>query len=525
MHRLRNRRVLMAVAVCGVLFFAAGLRLWALGRPSTLVFDELYYVRDAVSQLTHGFTTTWPDNSTVFDSEAATQFSDQPNAIAHPPLGKWIIGLGILLFGPDSAWGWRLAGALAGVATVGAVMRLGWLMTRSSWVAVLAGLILAIDGVHVVLSRIAILDGLLTTLVTLGALCLWLDQERNGSSLRGRHIAQRGDVAAHAFVRPITWNRPWLLAAAVSFGAAAAIKWSGLYPLAAFLVLITLRDWWLRKRAGNLRPLGGTAVQALVTALIALPTAFATYVSTWIGWILSPNAQNRVAGEAWWVSLARWHADALSWHTTLSAPHPFAAHPAGWPLGLRPTSMYSLRWTEGCPWNSGCITAISPLPNPLITWAGVAALLLLTWLIMRAGWIAARSRPPLGRVSPLSAPGTWAALFIVTGFLSGWLPWLLTVSRSAVFQFYAVVLTPFSALALALVLASIAGLLSRNRDVLNLAGFTVRTDAPAVRGRRIAVLIFVGAAILAAIFFASVWLGVPTAEWYWRAHMWLPGWR
>ena len=39
------------IAPGAILALAALLRLWALGRPDSLVFDELYYVRDAVTQL------------------------------------------------------------------------------------------------------------------------------------------------------------------------------------------------------------------------------------------------------------------------------------------------------------------------------------------------------------------------------------------------------------------------------------------------------------------------------------------
>lgn len=57
-----------------------------------------HYVRDAVSQLAHGYPTAWPDDDPALGGERARAFLDAPAAIAHPPLGKWLIGLGILLF-------------------------------------------------------------------------------------------------------------------------------------------------------------------------------------------------------------------------------------------------------------------------------------------------------------------------------------------------------------------------------------------------------------------------------------------
>lgn len=495
-----------------MLALAAVLRLWALGRPDSLVFDELYYVRDAVSQLAHGFTTTWPDDDPAFPDPGA--HSDHPNAIAHPPLGKWLIALGVLVFGPDNGWGWRIAAALGGIATVGIVMRLGWLMTRSLWVACLAGLLLAVDGVHVVLSRVAVLDGFLATLIALGTLFVWHDQMRVVIARSGGSLGR------------IVWRRPWLVAAGLAFGAAAAVKWSGLYPLAAFLVLITIRDWWLRRRIRVRRPFVGAALQAVVAGLIALSAALVAYLASWLGWILNPGGQERVEGEPWWVSLIRWHGDAWSWHTTLSAPHPYATHPLGWPLALRPTSMYEVHWTEGCPLVGGCVSTINPLPNPLVTWAGVLALALLLWVVLRAVRIAARpgARFVSGRRSPFAPPAVWISLFVLAGYLSGWLPWLLTLSRSAVYQFYAVVLTPFAALALALVLAAFAGLVQR-QNVLVHAGIRLDPSPSALLGRRLAVLVYLTFALILAILFFPTWSGIPMAEWFWRAHIWLPGWQ
>lgn len=606
--RLRRAWALLApLAVISVLALAAVLRFWALGRPDSLVFDELYYVRDAVSQLANGFPTTWPDDDPAFGGERALAFSDQASTIAHPPLGKWLIGLGILLFGADTGWGWRSAIALAGVAAVGVTMRLGWLMTRSLWIACVAGLLLAIDGVHVALTRVALLDGFLALFVVLGALFVWRDVSSSSTSSLGsekraireeksqsdpilsgspseNRVAQAGGAQAGAgqaavaqAVQPgryLTWRRPWLLAAGLIFGAAAAIKWSGLYPLAAFLVFIVAVDVWRRfrtepahsgqthsgqslstrpRRRARIQPLARGALQALVTAALALPAAALAYLVSWWGWIASPTAQNREPGEPWWVSLAQWHADALAWHGTLQAPHPYQSHPLTWPLGLRPTAMYEVTWPQGdsCPWPSGCVAAISPLPNLLVTWGGVAALLLLAWVVVRSAWIAVRrtrfAHDPLAdpdatpRSDPDDTARTTSALapvreaesshlltasaFVLVGYLSGWLPWVLTFSRTAVFQFYAVVLTPFAALALALVLGA---LWRRHRPghpgLLALAGIHLNISPEAVLGRRIAVAIFLAMALVVSVLFFPAWSGMPIAEWFWRAHLWLPGW-
>lgn len=497
-------RVSRWIVPCVILAFAAVLRFWSLGTPSSLVFDELYYVRDAVSQLAHGFPTVWPDDNPAFDAERARLFGDTASTIAHPPLGKWLIGFGILLAGADSGWGWRLAVAVAGVLTVGATMRLAMLLTRSHWVAWCAGLLLAIDGVHVVLSRVALLDGLLTLFIVLGAVCFAHDHRR---------------VTHAAEAARVQWRRPWLLAAGVMFGAAASIKWSGLYGLAGFLVLITISDLVQRMRvrrhspiAAPTHPVRTATAQAAVAALITLPVAVVTYLMTWIGWIVRPGGQYRIEGIPWWDSLWTWHSHSLSWHQSLDAPHPYQSHPLTWPLGLRPTAMYLERGETHT-------AIISPLPNVLVTWAGLLALVWLVWMVGRAAAHALKQRT----VQPLHTHAMWVSAFVLTGYLSGWVPWVFTWSRPAVFQFYSVVMTPFSALALSLLLAVVVRA-PGSTWMARASGIRLAHDVAAVQGRRIAVAIYLVVSTVLSVLFWPLWAGMPVEHWFSQWHLWLPGW-
>lgn len=534
------RRVPRWVWPITVLLLAASLRLIALGRPGMLVFDELYYVRDAVSQLAHGFPTTWPDDDSAFGGERARSFTDEPSLAVHPPLGKWLIGLGMLALGVgeassggpglDTGWGWRIAVAIVGVLTVALVMRIAHLLTGSLHIATLAGLFLAIDGVHVVLSRVALLDGFLTMFVTAGALLMVRDHLAVGESWRAvarQAFRQDPDSAGpHGRYGPILWRRPWLIAASFTFGLAAGVKWSGLFALAAFLLLTVARDLIVRARlrsAGILprRIFPGVALQTLATGLIALPVALIAYIATWLGWILTDGGWGRQAGAGWPSALWKFHVETISWHGSLSAPHPYRSDPWTWPLGLHPTAMYF----ENLP--GGLVSVITPIPNPIVTWAGALALVALAALMTRAFVRALRRAPVQSSIhedprvrSPWRAhwqtvtasPLLAAAAFALVGYLSGWLPWIFAISRSAVFQFYAVVLTPFSALALALALAAFV------------APRPGRTPEDLV-GRKVAACIVVCASLAAAAFFLPLWTAMPIEQWYWQLHLWLPGWR
>ena len=102
-----------------VTLLAAVLRIWNLGHPHALIFDETYYVKDAFSLFHLGFEGKWPEGANaLFEAGDTNVFLDQGSYVVHPPLGKWIIALGMMAFGAGDAWAWRITTALVGTAAV-----------------------------------------------------------------------------------------------------------------------------------------------------------------------------------------------------------------------------------------------------------------------------------------------------------------------------------------------------------------------------------------------------------------------
>jgi 4-amino-4-deoxy-L-arabinose transferase-like glycosyltransferase len=93
----------MAAAIAPILIALASfvLRLINLGSTKGYIFDEVYYVDGARDLLKYG----------VEVSGSAPEF------IVHPPVGKWLIGAGIAIFG-DNEFGWRFATALIGTLLI-----------------------------------------------------------------------------------------------------------------------------------------------------------------------------------------------------------------------------------------------------------------------------------------------------------------------------------------------------------------------------------------------------------------------
>src|ERR1700712_2212853 len=56
----KRERLVRAVGPVAVVLLAAGTRLWNLGSPKTLVFDETFYVKDAYTLSRLGYEGSWP---------------------------------------------------------------------------------------------------------------------------------------------------------------------------------------------------------------------------------------------------------------------------------------------------------------------------------------------------------------------------------------------------------------------------------------------------------------------------------
>jgi len=502
----RVRRVLRWAAPAFVVVIAAVTRLINLGSPHTLVFDETFYVKDAWTLVNLGYEGQWPAEADALFAGGQTDiFLADPSFVVHPPLGKWLIGLGMLIFGPENSFGWRVATAVTGILAVVLIMLIARLLFKSMLLATIAGFLLAISGTAIVMSRVALLDNFVMFFALLGFGAVLLD--RSWSRVRlAAWIARREEGGRGTDWGPALWNRPWVIAAGAAFGATAAVKWSGLYFLAAFAVYTLVVDALARRRAGIQFWASGTVFkQAPVTFLLTVPIALVVYLSTWSSWFLSDNGYSRHwaedAGHAWsgllsWVPLSVqsfWHFEAsvYSYHLGEMRPHGYQANPLTWLLMIRPTSMYyqsSSLGQDGCQFTT-CGASITGIANPIIWWAATAAVLYLVYRL-------ARYRE-------------WRVGLILMGMVAGYLPWLLYLNRT-VFQFYTIAFEPYMLLALVFVIGLILGSPHDERD-------------RRVSGLRL-VGIFLGFAAVVSAFYWPLWTGLQIDYNFLRLHWWLPTW-
>ena len=487
-----NKKVFEYLGFVFVIATASLTRLWNLASPKKLVFDETYYVKDALSLSQEGNEKSWPVGANAaFESGDVYSYLADPAFVVHPPFGKWLIASGMWLLGPENAAGWRISTALLGIATVALLMLVAYKLFRSTKLALAAGFLLAIDGMGITMSRTALLDAPLTFFLLLGFLFFLIDNQQ--SRVRIGYAIQNGR-------KTLLWLRPWLVLAGVVLGAASAIKWSGLYLLAAIGLYVVFSELLLRRDSGEKSWVRtGLLAQGAISFVNLVPVAMATYLSSWLGWITSTGGYSRnwaddnslpgIFGALpnWAQSLWNYHEVIYKFHVNLSESHSYQSHPITWLLGLRPTAFFYETYSDGqmgCE-SDTCSSAITAMGNPL-TW--VFATAALAYLFYR--YLGTRERV-IG--------------LVLLGVGALYLPWLLIPERT-VFQFYAVSFLPWMILGLVLVMQILYRALGGTKLAKGLViGFFVL-------------------ATLVSVFFLPVNIGlvVPFDQWQWR--MWLPGW-
>jgi predicted membrane-bound dolichyl-phosphate-mannose-protein mannosyltransferase len=269
----------------------------------------------------------------------------EPFETTHPPLGKLIISSGIALFGMN-AFGWRIAGALFGVALVPLMYLFGVKLFRNRFFAFSAALLMMADFMRFAQSRVAVIDVYgVFFIMLMYYFILDLFQEQGERPPRSVNAS--------------------LLLAGVAFGIGAACKWIALYAGGGIALLVVLRTITDLKRQ-VFSPESGAAKFLLrrtvvcLTAFVAIPSMI--YLLAYLPYMALPGSGHDLAG------VFRLQAHMLNYHRTLQATHPFASPWWSWLLDLRPMWMYM-----GSGLASGTVSTIASFGNPAIWWLTIPA--------------------------------------------------------------------------------------------------------------------------------------------------------
>jgi dolichyl-phosphate-mannose-protein mannosyltransferase len=498
-----------------VTLLAGLMRFYRLGSPKAVIFDETYYAKDAWALVHRGFEVNWDKNANdlILQTNGHVRIPADAAYVVHPPVGKYVIGLGELMFG-FNPFGWRFMTALLGTLSVLMLCRIGRRLFRSTFLGCVAGTLMAVDGLAFVMARTALLDGVLMFFVLAAFGCLLIDRDKAREKLAAALPADadgRIRPDAHTVDTLFLGWRPWRWLAGLMLGLALGTKWNALYILAAFAVMAVLWDVGSRKVAGARNAYGAVAKYDIgITALATVPVAIAVYLLSWIGWILSPTngtggyfrnwaATDGKGGHFTWLpdwlrSLWHYEHEVYEFHVGLSSPHTYMSNPWSWIVDGRPVSYFyesPSPGSAGCPANAGekCAREVLAIGTPLLWWAACFALLYVLWR-----WLLRRD---------------WRAGAIACGVAAGYFPWFMYQERT-IFFFYAVVFLPFLCLAVAMLIGAIIG------------------PAGSTDTRRVAGSVGAGVLMLLIawnfIYFWPLYTGTSIPIDSWRSRMWLDTW-
>ena len=418
----------------GILAITLFLHFWQLAEVPYPVFDEVLFVKYAEEYLDG--VATWE---------------------GHPPLGKFFIMMGILLFGHNE-FGYRVLGASFGSVLPLLVIGLVYRLTYKSNFALLSGLFLGSDGLFLVESRLALINVFLVASGLASQIFFLAGLEKKGKS------------------------RTFLLCCSgIMLGAAASVKWNGLgYSLLLFLVVMLV--WVIarcfpknRVRLGILAEITQLHWWQYLLCFIVMPITI--YLVQWIPLFMQnsgnvPPESGFGAIHAFWESLIKVHQHIIWWHstevvTTIDPEHP--AHPycssaISWAVLARILGYYFQN-------QDGYFSVMQGIGNPILWWLSTSAIVVAT----------------VASILPKFRKHTnGTTQYLLLGYFANYAPWLLVHRCLFIYHYMTAAMFSF------MTLAWFAYQMLEKRGFVRYLGYAI-----------IAVI------LLGQIFFTPIWVGMP----------------
>ncbi len=400
-------------------------------------------------------------NSTYFDEiyHARTAYehlhAQTPYETTHPPLGKVIMSWGVALWGM-TPFGWRFAGAVAGILMLPGMYLLGKQLTKKTSFAVLSCALMAMDCMHLTQTRIATIDSFPVLFIIFA---YWF-------MLR----FMQSDVTQEKMSSLVT-NLGF---SGFFMGCAIASKWIGVY---AGIGLAVLYFWTLfrhmrlselsRQCLNDFDGLAEKDMQILekrrdlafsrivklclwcLLFFVAIPLVI--YLLSYIPYFSYRNPQ----GIGQYLQLVVSAQEGmLSYHSTpgLGMDHPFYSPWYEWPLMKRPMYYAMAQFMP-----QGRSLSIFCFGNPAVWYTGLAGVLCMILL-----WFSRHydTREGSGCIVHWSSH-SWdiSPAFLMISLLAQFLPWVLVPRGTYIYHYFASV--PFLILSVTMSLYYLYGLFPR----------------------------------------------------------------
>lgn len=279
-------------------------------------FDEIYFARTAYNYLNNEETYEW----------------------THPPLGKMIQAIPVILFNKMAPFYYRLMGNIAGIIMIFIMYLLGIeLFKKRKW-AIVSSLLMFFETSHFVQTRMGTVDSFLILFIMLAIYFMI------------RHITKK----------ETKYN---LFLSGLFFGLSMCVKWTGALGGLA-LAIIYFYDFIKNKR--NIKKtLSYGTIYFVIIPLIIYTSIYFIY------------PKNRVAYTNSYKAIIDQTEMMYNYHSKLTDDHFFSSDWYTWPISYKPVWYYEQEYSYV---TKGTITAIG---NIVIWWLGIIAVLYLPYRIIK----------------------------------------------------------------------------------------------------------------------------------------------
>ncbi len=392
-------------------------------------------------------------NSTYFDEiyHARTGFEflhgTVPYETSHPPLGKVLISWCIGVFGM-TPFGWRFAGALAGILMLPGIYLTAKQLTKKTGIAFFACMLMALDCMHLTQTQIATIDSFPVVFIIFAYFFMlrFIQTDLAGSST--------GQVLI-----PLAFSGLFM-------GLSIASKWIGIYAGIGLAILYfwhCIRYIVLYRRRENPNQtdiIRKVCFISLWCVLFFIVVPLTIYLLSYIPYMAY---NTRIKGIGDYLS-AVWRAQEsmFSYHSTpgLGMDHPFYSPWWEWPIIGKPMFYATEQYI---PENAELHHSIFCFGNPVIWWGSLGASAIILFRFLRGKHYQAEGETQRWHMTSLSYNNHYEFVFI--GLLAQYLPWVLVPRGTYIYHYFASV--PFLILITSLCLLFEGG---KYRKTLCIAG-------------------------------------------------------
>ena len=373
------KKVLFFLPEILIFAFAFFTRFLRLNVPGSYIFDEVYHAFTA-EQMLKGNPAAWE------------WWNTPPRGFAyewtHPPLAKEFMVVAMSIFG-DNPFAWRFFSALFGFGVIVLIYLISYKLFKNRLVALFAAFAASMDGLLLVMSRIAMNDMYFLFFILLAFLLFF-------------------------------HNRKFLMGLAL--GLSIASKWTGLFGLGIIGMLYVIQLFLQFINRDINKKIAIKSILGIPLFFIVLPVLvyLAVYLPFFTGEHTPPGENPSQYNINTFIGLQ----EQMYWyHTRLKATHPYQSVPAQWVFDLRPVWIY-------VDYKDNMIANVYNLGNPLFMWFGLTSI-----IFMLIRYIRKR---------------TFAVAAVLISYFGFFLPWI--GSPRIMFYYHYMPAVPFLAISIGYVL-------------------------------------------------------------------------